>query len=126
MRKFKWHVVSRICRRETRGRNPDFSSLSFASPEQAVLLSRDGRAYAILDQESVAPRSQVWVVSLAGEDTGIKNILQALVAQAGERTDSVLVDSPDEKLAQVRLDELGFRPAAPDGNYVIVERRLEP
>ena len=164
VRKFNWHVVARICRREAAGRSFGFLQLPFASLEEAVLLSRewpvlasrshlahfrrayfsmteahlkkltankavllssDRRAFAILDQESGTAGRQVWVVALAGEDAEIKDILWALIAQAREGAASVLVDSSEEQPVQARLNELGFKPAAPDGKYVIVERRLE-
>lgn len=91
---------------------------------RCVLVSGNDRAYAILEPRSGSERSPLWVVALAGEETGIGEILLGLSAQSEDGPAGVLVDGPDDPSVQSRLDELGFRPPENDGRYVIVERYL--
>jgi hypothetical protein len=110
-----------------------FRRAYFAMPEahlkrlvegRCVLVSSNGRAYAILEPGSGLEGNPLWAVALAGEETGMREVLLGLGAEAGNRRAAVLIDSPDDPLMQSRLDEMEFGPPQDKGRYVIVERRL--
>lgn len=92
--------------------------------EEAVFISADGLAFAILERERRAGSEKVWAIGLGGKESGIISILKNLSAKTQREGLVLVVDSPDELLIQRVLDDLDFNPPGPDDRYVIVEHRF--
>jgi N-acetylglutamate synthase-like GNAT family acetyltransferase len=90
----------------------------------AVVVSRDGQAYAILDLSAAQSSGTLWVVAMAGNPFRMRELLVDLVKEAGCSGLDVVVDSPAEPALQSALDAMGFKPPERYGEFVVVEHRL--
>ena len=90
----------------------------------AVVLSKDRQTYAILDPDAAQSSGTLWVVAIAGNPIGMREVLGELLAEAGRSGLDVVVDSPSDPVLQSALDAMGFKPPERYGEFVVVEHRL--
>lgn len=100
------------------------SYLERAISSQAVRVSPDADAYALLDPDSMNSGKKIWVVALAGSCKGMQRILEELLNDAEILGAELIVDSTDDPELQAIMDSLQFRPSEKNGSYFVVIKEL--
>ncbi len=91
---------------------------------EAVFVSEDNRACAVLDDAYRSETGDWWVVGISGDYQPKLSLIKGLLSATYKSGINLLFDSPCQDQVQHALTELGFEPVLPNGRYVIVERWL--
>jgi N-acetylglutamate synthase-like GNAT family acetyltransferase len=92
---------------------------------QAIRISSGGDAYALLDPDGKNSEKRIWVIALAGSITGIQQLLEEFLKEAGTLGAQLIVDSTDDLELQALMDDLQFRPPEKDDIYFVVKKELD-
>jgi ribosomal protein S18 acetylase RimI-like enzyme len=100
------------------------SYLERAISSQAVKVSPDADAYALLDLDSMNSGKRIWVVAIAGSYKGMQRILEELMNDVVILGAELIVDSTDDSELQAIMDNLQFKPSEKNGSYFVVKKDL--
>ena len=89
----------------------------------AISLSPHEDAYAMTDPD-IDRSEKIWVTALAGEASGVEQLVRAYVGEAGRLRVELCVDGPDDPGIQSLLDRFSFQSAGDGDRYLVFRKAL--